>query len=314
MGSFHRRKRWAAHAALLLVALTYGISYTFAQIVLSGYVPARAFVAIRVGGAWILFLGVNALFFRRWVPERQDWPRFVAAGLTGAVINMTLFLEGLSRTSAIHASLIMTTTPVIILILSAVWLRTRVTWRQVVGIIVAGAGVVGLILASKGLPGEGDWVGDLMVLINATSYAVYLIVITPMMKKYPAPLVIFWVFGAALPWVLALGWPQWPQIRWAAFTPLVWGALATVVLGTTFLAYLLNAWALRYVAPYVVGVYVYLQPVVATFSAVALGKDTLSGIKVVLGMVIIGGVILTNWPTRPPLSAAGASATPNRPG
>ncbi len=288
-----------AHGALFLVAFIYGISYVFAQIVLDGYLAPRALVALRLLTAWTLFALINAAFYRRWLPERADIPRFIAAGLTGTVINMTFFMEGLSRTSAIHASLIMTTTPVIILILSAVWLHSKIRPWQVVGVLMAGVGVVGLILAGRGLPGEGHWLGDLMILINAVSYGTYLILITPMMRKYPTPLVIFWVFSVGLAVMLPLGGPQLMQARPDTFTPMVWTSLAVITLGTTFLAYLLNAWALNIVPPYVVGVYVYMQPLIATLSAVFLGRDTLTLLKVFLGILIIMGVILTNMRRSP---------------
>ncbi len=301
-----RHKLWLAHAALFLVALIYGLSYTFAQIVMhDGRLGPRAFVAVRVMTAWTLFLLINAAFYRRWLPDRGDFLRFFIAGLAGTVFNMTFFMEGLSRTSAIHASLIMTATPVIILLLSAWWLRVRVRPWQVVGILMAGVGVVGLILASRGLPGEGNWLGDLMILINAASYGVYLVVITPMMRKYPTPLVIFWVFTVGLCFVVPVGWPQLRHASPAGFTPMVWLSLAVVTLGTTFLAYLLNAWALNRVPPYVVGVYVYMQPLIAAVSAILLGRDALTPLKAVLGIMIILGVVLTNMRRFPGRSSDG---------
>ncbi len=84
------------------------------------------------------------------------------------------------------------------------------------------------------------------------------------------------------------------EVEWSTFPAHIWMAFAYVLIFTTFLAYLLNAMALRSVNASVVGMYVYLQPLLASIVAIALSKDELNLAKVVAGLLIYLGVYLVS--------------------
>jgi len=131
-------------------------------------------------------------------------------------------------------------------------------------------------------------------LLNATSYAIYLVIVKPLMKKYHPITVTTWVFIFGWCFVIPVGWKEFSVIDWNTFPPHIWTELGFIVLFTTFLAYLLNMFALKYATPSVVGIYIYMQPALATLIALLLNRDEYPFIKIVATILIFIGVYLVS--------------------
>lgn len=297
-------KRLLAHLALLVVALIYGGNYLVAKGLMPDLVGPSGFIVLRVTGALVLF---GLLILAR--PEkidRKDVPRMVFCGLTGVGINMLLFFNGLNSTSPVNASLIMTVNPVLVLIASAVLLGQPIVRRRLVGVILGGLGAAAILVwSSSGERIHASWQGDLMILVNATSYAFYLVAVKPLMSKYRPLTVITWVFLFGWLFTTPIGWSQAMAIDWSAFGPKQWAGVAYVVLATTFLVYLLNIFALQNLQPTVVSVYIYLQPLLATLLSLVQahngGTDYMVDVGwplFVFGGLIFVGVYLVGRPVR----------------
>lgn len=241
-----------------------GLIYAYNYLVAKGVMPEKVgpsgFIVLRVAGATPLFWLLYAFRWER--VARADLGRLWLCGLTGVTVNQLLFFNGLAITSPVHASIIMTINPVLVLLISAGLLGTAITGRKVAGIGLGAAGALTLLLQGAQTEGmtHASWQGDLMVLLNAASYGVYLVVVKPLMAKYRPLTVISWVFLFGGLMGLPVGLPQALAIHWASFDGGDWSAVAFVVLCTTFLVYLLNIYALGRVQPTVVSIYIYLQP------------------------------------------------------
>ena len=271
---------------------------------------------VRVVGAGVLFWGLRLAIagWRKWRMgatgweqiDPRDWKRLMFCGLTGVAVNQLLFFNGLAWTSPVHASLIMTVNPVFVLLASAAILKVPVTGWQGVGVMLGGAGAVGIL--SQGWEadaGHATWQGNAMVLVNALSYGVYLVLVKPLMARYRPLTVIAWVFLMGAVWVVPIGWAQWRAVEWAQWGGGELAALGYVVLGTTFGAYLLNVFAMRHVTPTVVSAYIYLQPLLA--GAMAWwwahrgGTDYVGGLgwgTAVAAVLIFVGVAMVSLPVR----------------
>lgn len=293
------RNTLLAHLALFAVALIYGANYAIAKVVLDDrYIGPNGFILLRVITATALFWVV---FHRTGGgrPRGADLVRLIACGFLGVSLNQLLFFGGLARTSPIHASLIMVLTPLLVLLFAALIQGRRITLRSGTGILMAAAGAVALILPGQGQAvHQGDLTGDLMVAGNATSYALYLVLVQPLMHRYPPMWVLKWVFLFGSLFVIFVGWPELLDIQWRTFTWPVSLSLGYVLLFTTFFTYLFNAVALRHVAAVTVSAYIYLQPVIATLVAQLIGKDQLTFSTLSAGLVIIAGVWLASRPAR----------------
>lgn len=282
-----------AHLAMLIVALIYGANYSIAKIVLDdNYIQPNGFILLRslVAGS-ILFV-----LQRIWVKEkieREDYGRLLLCGIFGAGINMMFFFMGLKATTPINASLIMTMTPILVMLISAFLIKEKITPRKLLGILLGGVGTVILTIYGKKFAYTSA-IGDLYILFNALSYGVYIVLVKKLMLKYHPMTVIMWVMCIGFFIVLPFGGQELLAADFASFPPKVWYAIIYVLIGATVLTYTLNAMALRTVNPSVVSIYVYLQPLIAAIISLFFGTDILTIEKVIAGALIFIGVFLVS--------------------
>lgn len=287
-------KNIRAHIYLFIVNLFYGAGFTVSKMVMPEFIEPFGFIFIRVSTTTALFFLLHSFWIKEKV-EKKDFLLLAACSLFGVVVNQEMFFMGLSITTPINAALIMIMTPILVFIISFFMAHEKATWQKILGILLGAAGAV-IIISGKGFSFTGETVlGDLFIFINATSYAVYLVIVRPLMKKYHPLTVITWVFAFGLIPVTAFGFNQFQEIGWATFTTQAWLGLAFVVICTTFFAYLLNVLALREVHSSVVGAYIYLQPVLATIISVSLGKDEVSFEKILSALLIFSGVYMVSF-------------------
>lgn len=233
-------KKLRTHLYLFLANLIYALSFTVAKDVVPHYIKPFGAIVIRVTVAGALFIGYKLAMEKEKV-ERRDYGLLILCGLFGVAINQLLFFKGLSITTPINAALMMTTTPILVLLLSGIFHDEKITWLKIAGVICGAAGAVLVILSGKEITrGSGQTMGDIFVLLNATSYAIYLVIVKPLMKKYHPITVITWVFIFGWFFVLPVGWSEFSAISWHVFPRHIWLELSFIVIFTTFFAYLLN--------------------------------------------------------------------------
>lgn len=287
-------KNLRAHLYLFIVNLFYGAGFAVSKIVLPEFIKPFGFILIRVSAATVLFFLLHWFWIKEKV-EKKDYLLMAACGLFGVVINQEMFFLGLSITTPINASLLMIITPIMVFVISFFMAQERVTWQKIVGIILGAIGAF-IIISGKGFSFSGETVlGDLFILINSVSYAIYLVMVRPLMKKYHPLTVVKWVFFFGLFPVLLFGFNQFGQVQWQTFGVQEWLAVAFVIVCTTFLAYLLNMLALREVHSSVVGAYIYLQPIVAAIISMLVGKDSLTPQKLISAALIFSGVYMVSF-------------------
>ena len=285
------KRTWALLAAMM-VSLIYGVSYTIAKDVMPQYVKPFGFILVRVFGATILFWLVS-FFAPKETIDKKDFPRIIVAALFGVAINMLTFFKGLSFSSPISASVIMVTTPIIVLILSAIVMKERMLKQRVFGIILGLLGTAFLILYGKSIENATNAsLGNLLIFINASAYAFYLIIVKKLMDKYNAFTFVKWIYTFGLLMVLPFGWNEYREIQWQTIPTTILWEIGFVVLFTTFFTYLFNLVSMRELKPTTVAVFIYLQPLFATVFAISLRKDELTMVKIVSAVLIFVGVYL----------------------
>ncbi|GAA4051869.1 DMT family transporter [Flavobacterium chungnamense] len=285
------KRTWALFAATL-VSIIYGVTFTIAKDVMPKYVEPFGFITIRVGGSVLLFWLVS-FFGPKEKIALEDYPRIAAAALFGVALNMLTFFKGLSYTSPIMGAVLMVTTPMIVLILSAIIMKERMKKRKIFGIILGLAGTITLILYGKSMVNAPNaTLGNLLVFINAISYGFYLILVKKLMDKYNAFTFVKWIYTFGFIMVLPFGWSEFDAINWSTIPTDIFWKIGFVVVFSTFLTYLLNLISMRELKPTTVAVFIYLQPLFATIFAVGLGKDELSLVKLLSAVLIFAGVYL----------------------
>jgi len=280
--------------------LIYGANFMIAKGVMPNKIGPSALVVFRLVGAGLLFWIIKK--FIKETIDKKDYLMIVLCAIFGAAVNMLLFFHGLSLTSPIDASIISTSIPVMVLIFSAFILKEKITNYKLLGIAIGGLGAFLLVWYGNKKEGTSSLLGNVLVFINTCSYALYLVLIKPLMMKYNPITIISWVFLLGLIFVLPFGINDVFNTNYEALTLQDYLSIGFVVIGTTFLTYLFNIYALQHVAPSIAGSYVYLQPaisfVLVVVSAYILTDDTyaqdINLVKVISCFLVISGVYLVS--------------------
>ncbi len=284
-----------AHLALVGANLIYGVNYAIAKQVMPGYLPPFALVFARISGACILFW-VLGIFLPAERIRRNDLPRLLVATIFGAAVNQSLFLNGLNLTSPIDAAIIMTATPILVLVVARLILKEPVTLVKVIGIAAGATGALLLITYGGNVEfGRNHMLGNSMIVATATSYAIFLVIIKPLMKTYHPVTLMKWIFLFGLLLVSGPGLPAFLKVEWNLLPGNILLSVLYVVVGTTFFAYLLNVYSLKTVKPITVSIYIYSQPVIASVVAMILGQDVITLVKVVSAILVFTGVYFVSY-------------------
>lgn len=291
--------RLMVHGSLLLTTLFYGASYTVAKEVMPRLIEPYAFILLRVVLAAAFFWGAHPLFEKKPIKvNKRDLAYLALCAFFGVAGNMLSFFKGLSMSSPINASVIMITSPIFILAFASIYLKEKLGWKKITGMALGSAGALLLILSAEKIfargGGANSSLGNLLVMINAMLFSVYLVLIKPMMARYSTFTVVKWLFLFGSIMVLPFGLPQMSSIPWHAFQQSDWAAFWFIIVGISIAAYWLNAWALQHTRASVVGTYIYLQPLLATIIALWAGRDRLLPEQVLYGILIFAGVYLVS--------------------
>lgn len=285
---------WALCGATF-VAFIYGATFIVAKDVMPTYIQPFGFILLRVLGATVLFW-ILGLFAPKEKIDKKDFPRIAAAAFFGVALNMLTFFKGLSMTSPISASVIMVSTPIVVLLFSAIFLKEGLGLRKISGVLIGMSGTVILIVyGSVSAGAESSQIGNLLVFVNAVSYAMYLILIKKLITKYHAFSFIKYIYSFGLLFVLPFGFNEIQQVNWTIIPNVIWLEIGFVLLFTTFFAYLINLMSMRYLKPTTLSVFIYLQPLFASVIAISLGKDSLGPIKLIAALLIFIGVYLVSF-------------------
>ena len=287
-----------AHLALLSANLIYGVNYIIAKGIMPNKIGPSAFVFLRILGAGLLFWIIK-LFIKEKLAA-SDIKRLVVCGLLGVAANQLLFFNGLNLTSPIDASIIITAIPIAVLVISIFLLNEKLTKNKILGIVFGSIGAILLITYGNTSENTSSVLGNIFVLINAVSYAFYLVLVKPLMQKYNPITVISWVFLFGFIWMFPFGIGELTQTDFSTFTLNTYLSILFVIVGTTFLAYLFNIYALKHVRPSVSGSYVYLQPAVtfiivsvyALFTIKSAYNEDISIVKIASCLLVFLGVYL----------------------
>lgn len=284
-------KQIKAILAIIGANAIYGINYVIAKGIMPDYLAPRAIIMFRVVLATIIFWLITYLLGIRQKVEPKDFKRLALCALFGVATNQILFFEGLNLTTPINAGIIMTTVPVLVLIFAHYILHEKITTNKVAGIILAGTGAALVILSGGRFDfSSGTFAGNLMVFLNASSFAFYLILIKPLMSKYHPLVIIKWIFLIGTVIVIPICIGPFLESDFQALPLRIWASLAYIVVFTTAIAYYLNNYSMKVVSPTVTGTFIYLQPILASVVAISLGMDRLTWVEVVASILIFTGV------------------------
>ena len=288
-------KNSKAHLAVLGANFIFGSNYAVVKYITPSVIHPFALNVVRILVSLFLFWSLFLIKPGKIKIDRKDLPRFLLCALTGVVINQIFFIKGVSLTTSIHSSLLSLATPIFITLIAAWLLREGFTLLKFLGLLLGISGAAILVLLKDSThTGADRLLGDTMVLVNAISYAFYLVLVRPLMRKYTGIQVLRWIFTFGAIVILPFGMQQFVNTDWSVFTIGHWAGLAYVAIGATFLAYLLNVYGINGIGASATGSYIYTQPVFAAVIAIVFAGEYFSAIKLAAAILIFTGVYLVN--------------------
>lgn len=282
------------HLAMLGANVCWGLMSPVAKLVFaSGAIAPIIMVDFRIAGAAILFWLTSLFTPKEHVPA-MDKLRLFGAGMIGILLNQGCFIIGVSYTSPGEASLVTTTMPMWVMLLAWLFLKEPITFKKAGGIALGAAGALILVLGGKGAITGGDnpALGDFIVLTAQLSYALYLTLYRNFIKKYSLVTLMKWMFLSAsivgLP--ATIGFIK--STNWESISFNEWIGIAYVVVFATYVAYICIMIGQKNLRPTIVGMYNYVQPIVATIVGMILGMDHFTFPKAMAVVLIFSGVYL----------------------
>lgn len=304
------------HIAILAANIIFGANIPIAKAVMPAYMESFAMAFFRTIGAMLLFW--IASIFVKWerVPVR-DLLRLFFAALFGILMNQMLFVKGLEYISPIEAAIVVTFTPILTMLLSALFLKEPITPKKAIGVLLGLSGAVYMIVSSA-TPGDAHtaanaaaaakgsrhFIGLTLCIVSGLSYAIYLTAFKPVIQKYKSITVMKWMFlfGSCISFPITFPYVQ--RIDFSAWQPLTYVQIGYVVAAATFLTYLLIPVAQQRLRPTTLSVYNYIQPITATAIALIWGMDRFTWPKIIATILVFTGVyIVTQSKSRAQLEA-----------
>lgn len=277
----------------------YGLNHTIAKGVMPHYVGAYGFVMLRVIGAASLFWIISILGPKEKI-DKKDYLRMLICALFGMGTNMLVFFKGLSLSTPINSAVLVTTTPIIVLIMSALLIKEKITRRKVLGIFIGLIGALGLIVLGTEIRQDAPNIplGNFLILMNSVFYGTYLILAKILISKYHPFTFMKWLFSLGILICLPFGYHELSEIEWSLLPfGIIW-RIGFVIIGTTFCTYLFNIFALTQLKASTLSAFVYVQPLIGILFALAMGKDTLTTIKILAAVLVLVGVYLSSRRTQ----------------
>ncbi|RLD67807.1 MAG: hypothetical protein DRI84_01445 [Bacteroidetes bacterium] len=286
-------ERRKAHISLMIATLLFGGNYWVSKVLVDILSPNQL-VFFRSVGAFLLFALVYFLGTRPKL-NRSELFRLFVAGIFGIGINQILFFSGLQYTTPVDTAIIHVSNPIIVLVLSLIFLHTKISWWKIAGIFIGAIGASILILYQKDLVFNPETIkGNLMILGNTTAYAIFLIVMKPILKKYDTITTMFWVYLFATLMIIPYSFSDMQTMQWE----LLWGwpliSLLYIIVMVTFGAYFLIIYSLGRLSAPVVSFYIYLQPLIAAIIATIIGVESLNWVNGLAAALIFTGVYFVN--------------------
>ena len=268
--------------------LIYGLNHTVAKNVMPVYIGPYAFILLRVIGASLLFWTVS-LFVKSEKIDKKDWPRIILCSFLGMVINMLAFFKGLELSTPVNSSVMITLSPIVVFIFSAILLKEKIQSIKAFGITSGFVGALILVLytSKTGENAPNIPLGNFLFIVNSFAYGLYLVLVKPLISKYNIITLLKWLFLLGVIMNFPVTISQFLEVEWTSL-PLKEAVIPMlfVVVGTTFFTYLFNAYALTKLTASSLSSFIYLQPIVGIIFAISTKSDSLSLVSLA-GMILI---------------------------
>jgi len=286
------RSKIKGHIAILCTSLIFGVNIPLSKNLMPDWMSPLGLTYSRFAFGAIAFWMLS-LFLKSEKVSRKDMGMLFFGSFLGVGLNQASFIFGLQHTSATNASIVITITPILAMIISFFILKEPITFKKAGGVFIGLVGVLSMILTSEisSSGREASIIGDLLCITSSLSYAFYLVLLRGISKRYSSVTIMKWMFLFSSLMFLPFGYKDVISARiFSEGSSAAWGSYIYLLVGATFITYLLIPVAQKQIRPTTIGMYNYLQPLVASFIAIMWGQDIFSWTKPISALLIFAGV------------------------
>jgi drug/metabolite transporter (DMT)-like permease len=286
------KKKLNGHIAILTANIIFGLNTPISRSLIPTILSPFALTFARILGATILFW-IASIFFKKERVNAKDLYLLFFASLFALSINQLPFFIGLSRTSPIDASIVVSMLPIVTMILAAIFIKEPITFKKALGVLVGASGALLLIFSTEVLhKGESNFWGNLIVFSAVVSFAIYLAAFKAVVSRYSSITVMKWMFLFASVVCFPFCYDAVKEIPYSSLTLDTYLRVSYVVILSTFFSYLLIAIAQKVLRPTTFSMYNYLQPIMASLASVAMGMDYFGMEHALSSILVFAGVYL----------------------
>ncbi len=288
------KEKYTGHVLILIVNILFAINITISKSLLPDQISPEGLTLLRMLFASVMFW-ITSLFTTREHVTRKDLGLLFLCSMTGIALNQGLFLFGLSQTSPIDASIISTASPIFVMVLAAIVLNEPITRLKAFGVMLGATGAIALILSSiQVATGQSNMFGNLLCITSSFSYSIYLVIAKPITQRYSSVTMMKWMFLFAA--IVISPFTYQNLLETPAFHGTISfqniASILYVLIGATFIPYLLIPMSLKRIRPTTMSMYNYIQPMGASTIAIIIGQDTFSIVKLIAAAFVFGGVYM----------------------
>lgn len=251
----------------------------------------------------VVFLGLYKLIRREKLPLKIGGADTLRLAISGVMVgfNWILLFEAFNYTSVSVATLSYYFAPVLIMILSPIVFKEKLSLKQVLFFVMATAGLV-LIIGARSSGGEGELVGIVLGLGAAVLYAIVVMLNKKVENVSGIDKTMIQFTSAAA--VLAVYVPLTSGFGIGSIDG--GGLVCLLILGVvhTGISYCLYFGSIADLPGQKVAILSYIDPMVAVLVSVLFLQETVTVLQLVGGAVIIAASILNEVTDRPQRSAA----------
>lgn len=289
-------EKWKGHVAVLCANLIFGLNIPISKALLSQWMTPFGYMASRTLVATIIFW-----IIQNFLPKEKVSPKDLAiiamGGIMGFVVSQSLTAVSLQYTSPVYFSLIVALSPLVVMLLAAIFLKEPITGKKMAGVVLGIAGALLMITQiDNSVSGKNNLWGIFLAVISVTAFSVYLIIIRSVAQKYTTVTQMKWMFLFAAIILVPLGCTEYSE---QTFFSAAWGwagvwELAFVTILATSVAYFLTPFGMKYLRATTVSVYMNLQPIVSSVAAICVGQDNFSWDKPLAAVLVIAGAYVVS--------------------
>lgn len=280
------------HLAFLVANLIFGANVPVARMLMPDIMSPLALTFFRFSGGMLLFW-LASLFYKREHVSLRDKALLFGASLLALTMNQLPFFIGLSKTSPIDASIVMTMSPIVTMLMAAYFIKEPITRKKALGVLVGATGA--MIIVFKNATGGSDTgtlLGNIIVFSAVVSFAFYLTLFKGLISRYSPVTIMKWMFLYATITGLPFCYSSLRELDLSNFPPNVWLTIAFVVVMATFVAYLMLPIGQKVLRPTTLSMYNYIQPIMASMVAMWIGMDSFGYEQLVATVLVFSGVYI----------------------